>query len=65
MRVRKYDSARQAALSNNNIPEAVYDRLIESVNDNLHLLHRYIDIRKRALGLEASMYCLYTPLNVK
>lgn len=62
-RVRKYDSARQAALSNNNIPEAVYDQLIESVNDNLHLLHRYIDIRKRALGLdELHMYDLYTPL---
>ena len=62
-RVRKYDSARQAALSNNNIPEAVYDQLVQSVNDNLHLLHRYIDIRKRALGLdELHMYDLYTPL---
>ncbi|OUB83959.1 oligoendopeptidase F [Bacillus thuringiensis serovar medellin] len=62
-RVRKYDSARQAALSNNNIPEAVYDQLVETVNDNLHLLHRYIDIRKRALGLdELHMYDLYTPL---
>ncbi|MDM5187498.1 oligoendopeptidase F [Bacillus sp. DX4.1] len=62
-RVRKYDSARQAALSNNNIPETVYDQLVETVNDNLHLLHRYIDIRKRALGLdELHMYDLYTPL---
>ncbi|MES5925609.1 oligoendopeptidase F [Bacillus cereus group sp. MG9] len=62
-RIRKYDSARQAALSNNNIPEAVYDQLVETVNDNLHLLHRYIDIRKRALGLdELHMYDLYTPL---
>ena len=53
----------KAALSNNNIPEAVYDRLVETVNDNLHLLHRYIDIRKRALGLdELHMYDLYTPL---
>ncbi|MGQ0452051.1 hypothetical protein ACT4UM_01540 [Bacillus sp. SS-TM] len=39
-------------MSNNNIPEAVYDQLVETVNDNLHLLHRYIDIRKRALGLD-------------
>ncbi|SDZ25255.1 oligoendopeptidase F [Bacillus sp. 166amftsu] len=62
-RVRKYDSARQAALSNNNIPETVYDQLVKTVNDNLHLLHRYIDIRKRALGLdELHMYDLYTPL---
>ncbi|MDP7977591.1 oligoendopeptidase F [Bacillus multifaciens] len=61
--VRKYDSARQAALSNNNIPESVYDQLVETVNENLHLLHRYIDIRKRALGLdELHMYDLYTPL---
>ncbi|MGG2093202.1 oligoendopeptidase F [Bacillus sp. S13(2024)] len=61
--VRKYDSARQAALSNNNIPEPVYDQLVETVNENLHLLHRYIDIRKRALGLEElHMYDLYTPL---
>ncbi|CAG9612852.1 Oligoendopeptidase F, plasmid [Bacillus rhizoplanae] len=61
--VRKYDSARQSALSNNNIPESVYDQLVETVNENLHLLHRYIDIRKRALGLEElHMYDLYTPL---
>ncbi|MGG2016196.1 oligoendopeptidase F [Bacillus sp. S10(2024)] len=61
--IRKYDSARQAALSNNNIPESVYDQLVETVNENLHLLHRYIDIRKRALGLdELHMYDLYTPL---
>ncbi len=62
-RVRKYESARQAALSNNNIPESVYDQLVNAVNDNLHLLHRYISIRKRALGLdELHMYDLYTPL---
>lgn len=62
-RVRKYDSARQAALSDNNIPETVYDQLVETVNDHLHLLHRYIDIRKRALQLdELHMYDLYTPL---
>ncbi|UOY92153.1 oligoendopeptidase F [Ectobacillus sp. JY-23] len=62
-RVRKYDSARQAALANNSIPESVYDQLVGTVNDNLHLLHRYIDIRKRALGVdELHMYDLYTPL---
>ncbi|ENQ3107530.1 oligopeptidase F. Metallo peptidase. MEROPS family M03B [Bacillus sp. 491mf] len=62
-KVRKYDSARQSALSNNNIPESVYDQLVETVNENLHLLHRYIDIRKRALGSEElHMYDLYTPL---
>ncbi|WP_026690169.1 oligoendopeptidase F [Alteribacter aurantiacus] len=61
--VRKFDSARQAALSNNHIPEVVYDQLVDTVNDNLHLLHRYVDLRKRALGVdELHMYDLYTPL---
>ncbi|SDH71864.1 oligopeptidase F. Metallo peptidase. MEROPS family M03B [Alteribacillus persepolensis] len=61
--VRKYDSARQAALSKNHIPEVVYDQLVETVNKNLHLLHRYVRLRKRVLGLdEIHNYDLYTPL---
>ena len=50
-KVRNYDSASQAALSNNNIPETVYDNLVKTVNENLPLLHRYIDFRKKVLGL--------------
>ncbi len=62
-RVRNYDSARHAALSNNNIPEEVYDNLVSTVNDHLHLLHRYVDLRKKVLGVEElHMYDLYTPL---
>nr|WP_182480649.1 oligoendopeptidase F [Peribacillus asahii] len=61
--VRKYDNARQAALSNNNIPEAVYDNLVETVNEHLPLLHRYLDLRKKVLKLdELHMYDLFTPL---
>lgn len=62
-RIRKYDSARQAALADNSIPESVYDNLVNTVSDNLHLLHRYIKLRKKVLGLkELHMYDLYTPL---
>lgn len=62
-RVRKYESARHAALAGNNIPESVYDNLVNTVNENLHLLHRYVDLRKKVLGLEElHMYDLYTPL---
>jgi oligoendopeptidase F len=62
-RVRNYKNARHAALSNNNIPEAVYDQLVSTVHDHLHLLHRYVALRKRVLGLdEIHMYDLYTPL---
>ncbi|WML51642.1 oligoendopeptidase F [Neobacillus sp. PS3-12] len=62
-RVRKYSSARQAALAGNNIPESVYDNLVKTVNENLPLLQRYIKLRKKVLGLkELHMYDLYTPL---
>lgn len=62
-KVRKYDSARQAALDNNNIPEKVYDNLVEAVNDRIDLMHRYVALRKRVLKLdELHMYDLYTPL---
>jgi oligoendopeptidase F len=62
-RVRKYSSAREAALSANNIPESVYDNLVQTVNENLPLLQRYIKLRKKVLGLnELHMYDLYTPL---
>ena len=36
-RVRKYQSARHAALSANNIPESVYDNLGKHVNEHLPL----------------------------
>src|SRR5699024_8008156 len=62
-KIRKYDSARQAALSNNHIPESVYDNLVNVVNENLPLLHRYMALRKRLLGVdELHTYDLYTPV---
>jgi len=62
-RVRNYSSARHAALSENNIPESVYDNLVSTINENLPLLHRYVKLRKKVLGLkELHMYDLYTPL---
>lgn len=62
-KVRNYKSARHAALSNNHIPEEVYDNLVEAVNDRLSLLHRYTELRKKVLGVdELHMYDLYTPL---
>lgn len=62
-RVRKYQSARAASLDQDNVPVEVYDRLIESVHANLDLMYRYMDIRKKVLGLdELHFYDLYTPL---
>ncbi|WP_044732053.1 oligoendopeptidase F [Geobacillus kaustophilus] len=62
-RVRRYRSAREAALDANNIPESVYDNLVATIHEHLPLLHRYVRLRKRVLGLdELHMYDLYTPL---
>ena len=62
-KVRKFDSARHAALNSNNIPESVYDNLIETINEHLPLLHRYINLRKKVLEIDdLHMYDLYTPL---
>ena len=62
-KVRNFNSAREAALSSNHIPESVYDTLVEVVNQNLPLLHRYMALRKRLLQVEElHMYDVYTPL---
>ncbi|OBS61476.1 oligopeptidase PepB [Enterococcus mundtii] len=62
-KARRYASAREAALSNNHIPESVYDTLVTVVNKHLPLLHRYMELRKRLLNVETlHMYDLYTPV---
>ncbi|NBI05818.1 oligoendopeptidase F [Senegalia massiliensis] len=62
-KVRRYNSSLNAALDEDNISVKVYDNLLESVNDNLDKMHKYIEIRKRALDLgDIHFYDLYTPI---
>ena len=62
-RVRGYDSACQRALSDNNVDVAVYDQLIEAIHGGLPTMRRYLELRKRVLGLkELNMYDLYCPM---
>lgn len=62
-RMRRYPSVRAMHLSNGNIPESVYDNLIETVHRYLPELHRYMALRKKILGVEhLHMYDLYVPL---
>lgn len=62
-RVRKYPSALQASLDEDNIPLEVYDNLIRTIHEYLPAMYRYVKLRKRALGLEElHMYDLYTPI---
>ena len=61
--VRKYGSALESSLDSDNISTDVYDNLIKTVNDNLHLMQRYLKLRKKALKLdELHMYDLYVPI---
>lgn len=62
-RARKYNSSLEATLSKDNIPPSVYENLINAVHNKMHLLHRYMELRKRTLGLsELHMYDLHLPL---
>jgi len=62
-KVHGYDSALEAALDGSNIPASVYDNLLETVHKNLPILHRYMRVRKRILGVDQlHMYDLYVPL---
>lgn len=62
-KVRKYSSALECSLKPNNIPLAVYENALNTINNNVDLLHRYVKIKKRCLGLEEMhMYDLYVPL---
>lgn len=62
-KLRKYSSARQMALSNNLIPESVYDSLLSAVEEKLPVLHRYMEFRKKYLKLEdMGMYDLSVDL---
>jgi oligoendopeptidase F len=61
--VRNYNSCMEASLYVNNIPTAVYHKLIENANKNLPTLHRYLELKKRMMGIdELHYYDLYAPL---
>lgn len=60
---RNYDTAREAALDGANIPVEVYDTLVETVHENLDLLHRHADLKRERLDVdELQMWDLYMPM---
>lgn len=62
-KARKYGSTLQKVLDTANIPTEVYTNLIDAVHENLGLMHRYVALRKKLLGVEElHMYDLYAPL---
>jgi oligoendopeptidase F len=62
-KARNYKSALERSLDGANIPTTVYTRLIDGVNRGLPTFHRYLNLRKRMMGLpELHYYDLYAPL---
>ena len=60
---RKYGSALEASLDQNNVPTSVYLNLIEAVHENLDKMHRYVRLRKKLLDVnELHFYDVYTQL---
>ncbi len=62
-RARHYGSALEAALAPDNLPVSVYENLIATIHQNLPRLHRYMDIRRRKLGIDkVHLYDTFVPL---
>ena len=62
-RVRNHPSAREAALFADNVPVSVYDNLIKAVHDNLGVVHKYLEVRRRALKVkDLHFYDNYVPI---
>lgn len=60
---RKYNSTLQASLDGNYVPTEVYTNLISAVHENMAPMYRYVDLRRKLLGVdELHMYDLYTPI---
>ncbi|WP_277470181.1 MULTISPECIES: oligoendopeptidase F [unclassified Paenibacillus] len=62
-RVRKYPSVLEMSLYGDNIPKEVYTNLIDTIHESLPLMHRYMKLRQKLLGVdELHMYDLFAPL---
>lgn len=60
---RGYGSCMEMAMDGEDVSPVVYNNLLESVQGALPVMHRYISLRKKLLGLdEQHMYDIYVPL---
>jgi oligoendopeptidase F len=60
---RNYDTAREAALDDANVPVEVYDTLVDTVRGNLDILNRHANLKRERLGVEElQMWDLYMPM---
>jgi oligoendopeptidase F len=61
--VRNFKTAREASLFDDNVPVAVYDNLVSSVRKNLPVVHKYLEVRRKAMKLkDVHQYDTYVPI---
>ena len=62
-KLRKYNSTREYYLYHDELDTSIYDNLIETVSNNMHILYKYYDLKKELLELdELHLYDTYTPI---
>lgn len=62
-RARKYNSTMEMSLSYDNVPVEVYNNLIETVYNHSGSLNRYMELRKKVMGLdEIHLYDTAVPI---
>lgn len=62
-KARQYPDALHASLDHTNVPVEVYHNLIDAVHEDIGVLHRYMKLRKKLMGVdELHMYDIYTSL---
>jgi len=62
-RVRNYETAREAAMDGPNVPVEVYDTVVGTVRDNVDVLHRHAELKRRVLDVDdLQMWDLYMPV---
>ncbi|HEX2867359.1 MAG TPA: oligoendopeptidase F [Ignavibacteriales bacterium] len=60
---RNYANTLEYGLAGPNIPVSVYENLISQIHKNLPTLYRFLDLKKRMLGVDTlHYYDLYTPI---
>ena len=62
-KIKKFNSSIEASLFHDNIPVSVYNKLIDTISDNLNVLYKYYNLKKEVLNLdELHLYDIYVPM---
>ena len=62
-KIKKFNSSIEASLFVDNIPVDVYNKLINIINNNMHVLYKYYALKKEVLKLdELHLYDVYVPM---